>query len=309
MNIYVSTYSNKKFLYKCVIKNNGIIKIEKRIKMNDYASYINRFHSKLAIALKKSSEKNKAGITLFNKNLKCEYEYKNHNSYTHIYINKKYIIAGSYHNSNILIINRKSKESNLVKIEKSKIHNVGKLFKEFYYAVDLEQSKIYIFKINGIKYELQNEIILDKKEQPRHLICYKRNIYILCENTSKIINFEYKDGKFMCIQEITTLNLKEKIINMPSAIRRFKRYIFVSNRGENTISIFKIDRFGKLQNIGYFSTRGKTPRDFNIVSNGRILVVANQDSNEVLTFKINYKKNEVINLDQIRIEQPICVEK
>ena len=66
---------------------------------------------------------------------------------------------------------------------------------------------------------------------------------------------------------------------------------------------------GKLQNIGYFSTRGETPRDFNIVSNGRILVVANQDSNEVLTFKINYKKNEVINLDRIRIEQPICVEK
>ena len=29
MKIYVSTYSNKRFLYKCVIKNNGIIKIEK----------------------------------------------------------------------------------------------------------------------------------------------------------------------------------------------------------------------------------------------------------------------------------------
>ncbi len=103
MKVYVSTYSNKKFLYKCVIKNNGIIKIEKRIKMNDYASYINRFRSKIAIALKKSSEENKAGITLLNKNLKCEYEYKNHNSYTHIYINKKYIIAGSYHDSNIYI--------------------------------------------------------------------------------------------------------------------------------------------------------------------------------------------------------------
>ena len=96
---------------------------------------------------------------------------------------------------------------------------------------------------------------------------------------------------------------------MSSAIRRFKRYIFVSNRGENTISIFKIDRLRKLQNIGYFSTRGETPRDFNIVSNGRILVVANQDSNEVLTFKINYKKNKVINLDRVQIEQPVCIEK
>lgn len=309
MNIYVSTYSNKKILYKCEIKKNGIINIEKRIKMNDYVSYMIRFNSKIAIALKKSSEENKAGIALLNKNLKCEYEYKNDNSYTHIYINKKYIIAGSYHNSNILIINRKNKKSNLVKIEKSKIHNVGKLFKNLYYAVDLEKSKIYIFRINNSKYIFQKEITLNKQEQPRHLICYKKNLYILCENTSKIINFKYKDGQFIHIQEITTVNSKGKIFNMPSAIRRYKRYIFVSNRGENTISIFRIDKYGILQKIGYFSTRGETPRDFNIVNNGKILVVANQNSNEVLTFKINCKKNEVINLDRIRIGQPVCVEK
>ena len=81
---------------------------------------------------------------------------------------------------------------------------------------------------------------------------------------------------------------------MPSAIRRYKRYIFVSNRGENTISIFRIDKYGTLQKIGYFSTRGETPRDFNIVNNGKILVVANQNSNEVLTFKINYKKMRLL---------------
>lgn len=309
MKVYVSTYSNKKFLYKCVIKNSGIIKIEKRIKMNDYASYINRFHSKIAIALKKSSKENKAGIALLSKNLKCKYEYKNNNSYTHIYIDKEYIIAASYHDSNILIINSKSKKSSLVKIEKSKIHNVGKLFKELYYAVDLAQSKIYVFKINGIKYELQNEIKLNEQEQPRHLICYKRNIYILCENTSKIISLKYEDGQFIQTQEIATLNSKEKILNMSSAIRRYKKYIFVSNRGENTISIFRIHKYGTLQRAGYFRTKGENPRDFNILNNGKILVVANQNSNEVLTFKINYKKNEVINIDKIQIEQPVCVEK
>lgn len=309
MNIFVSTYSNNKNTYKFNIDRNGIIHIIQKVKMNDYVSYMYRYHSKIAIALKKSSEENKAGIALLNKNLKCEYECKNDNSYTHIYINKKYIIAGSYHNSNILIINRKNKKSNLVKIEKSKIHNVGKLFKNLYYAVDLEKSKIYIFRINNSKYKFQKEITLNKQEKPRHLICYKKNLYILCENTSKIINFKYKDGQFIHIQEITTVNSKGKILNMPSAIRRYKRYIFVSNRGENTISIFRIDKYGILQKIGYFSTRGKTPRDFNIVNNGKILVVANQNSNEVLTFKINCKKNEVINLDRVRIEQPVCVEK
>lgn len=110
MNIFVSTYSNNKNTYKFNIDRNGIIHIIQKVKMNDYVSYMYRYHSKIAIALKKSSEENKAGIALLNKNLKCEYECKNDNSYTHIYINKKYIIAGSYHNSNILIINRKNKK-------------------------------------------------------------------------------------------------------------------------------------------------------------------------------------------------------
>ena len=64
-----------------------------------------------------------------------------------------------------------------------------------------------------------------------------------------------------------------------------------------------------MQRAGYFRTKGENPRDFNILNNGKILVVANQNSNEVLTFKINYKKNEVINIDKIQIEQPVCVEK
>ena len=193
--------------------------------------------------------------------------------------------------------------------ENSEINVVNDQFGNPTYTVDLAQSKIYVFKINGIKYELQNEIKLNEQEQPRHLICYKRNIYILCENTSKIISLKYEDGQFIQTQEIATLNSKEKILNMPSAIRRYKKYIFVSNRGENTISIFRIHKYGTLQRAGYFRTKGENPRDFNILNNGKILVVANQNSNEVLTFKINYKKNEVINIDKIQIEQPVCVEK
>ena len=69
MNIFVSTYSNNKKVYKLDVNSRGVISVIKEVAMNNYISYIYRFHSKIAIALKKSSEENKAGIALLNKNL------------------------------------------------------------------------------------------------------------------------------------------------------------------------------------------------------------------------------------------------
>lgn len=310
MNIFISTYSDKRNLYKCKVNKEGKISIIKKTEMEEFASYLYRKGSKIGIALKKSENSNKAGIAIYNKNLRCVYKCENENSYTHIFMNKKYIIAGSYHNGNILIMNNKNKKQHsIVHYKDSKIHNVGKFIKNLYYAIDLENSKIYIYTINNVKYNLINTINLNKSDKPRHMVSYKNHIYIVCENTSKIINFEYINNEFKAKQELTTLNTNEDIFNMASAIRRFKNYIFVSNRGENTITIYKINKSGNIKKINYFYVKGKTPRDFNIIKNGKYIIVGNEDTNEVLTFKINYKKNVISYIDKIMIEKPVCIEK
>lgn len=309
MNIFISTYSDKKNLYKCKLNKKGEISIVKEIQTEEYVSYLHRRNSEIAVALKKSKNSNRAGIAVYNSDLKCIYKYDNESSYTHIFMNRKYMIAGSYHNGNILIINNKNKEHIVIPYNSSKIHNVGKFIKKLYYAVDIENSKIYLYTINNTKYELKNTINLNKLDKPRHLLVYKNHIYILCENTSRIINMEYKNNTVHIKQELTTLNKNENIINMASAIRRDKRYIFVSNRGENTITIYKINKYGYLKKVNYFDVKGKTPRDFNVVKNGKYIIIGNEDTNEVVTFKMNYNKSIISYINKVTIEKPVCIEK
>lgn len=266
MNIFISTYSDKKNLYKCKLNKKGEISIVKEIQTEEYLSYLHRRNSEIAVALKKSKNSNRAGIAVYNTDLKCIYKYDNESSYTHIFMNRKDMIAGSYHNGNILII-------------------------------------------NNTKYELKNTINLNKLDKPRHLLVYKNHIYILCENTSRIINMEYKNNTVHIKQELTTLNKNENIINMASAIRRDKKYIFVSNRGENTITIYKINKYGYLKKVNYFDVKGKTPRDFNVVKNGKYIIIGNEDTNEVVTFKMNYNKSIISYINKVTIEKPVCIEK
>lgn len=54
------------------------------------------------------------------------------------------------------------------------------------------------------------------------------------------------------------------------------RFVYVSNRGHDSIAIFSVDQeTGKLTLVGHEPTRGKFSRNFNIDPTGRFLVAAN----------------------------------
>ena len=77
-----------------------------------------------------------------------------------------------------------------------------------------------------------------------------------------------------------------------------------------TIAIFKIDKkSGGLENKGYASTNGKTPRNFAISEDGRYLYAANQDSGNIQAYKVNSATGE---LDAIgkptAVPTPVCIE-
>jgi 6-phosphogluconolactonase len=64
-------------------------------------------------------------------------------------------------------------------------------------------------------------------------------------------------------------------------------FVYGSNRGDNDIVVFAADQTsGELTLIENESSRGSTPRDFDIDPYGRVLVVANQDSNDLAVFAI-----------------------
>ncbi len=66
------------------------------------------------------------------------------------------------------------------------------------------------------------------------------------------------------------------------------KYVYVSNRGPDSIAVFRIDEAsGLLTRVGIVSTGGKTPRNFNITPDGNYLLAAHQSSDNVVLFEID----------------------
>lgn len=310
MNFYVASYGSLKEVYLCSIDKKGNIKNKLSVRLEGYPSYIHKYGKHISISLKKVKENEKGGLVICQKNnLDVAYKYLEDISYTHIYEDSKYIILASYHQGLIKVINKKNNKQNVSKYKNGKIHQVGRINENKYFGVDLENSNIYIFKICNDQIQLLQTISLDEKINPRHLISYKNGklLYVAIENTSEVLVYVLEKDKYKKIQTISTV-LKENKNNMVAAIRRNKKYVFVSNRGEDTISIYKIQKKGILKLVKCLDVNGKCPRDFNICNNGKILIVANEQSNQINSFLIDYKTFKITLKGLSNIQQPVCIE-
>jgi 6-phosphogluconolactonase len=66
------------------------------------------------------------------------------------------------------------------------------------------------------------------------------------------------------------------------------RFVYVANRGADTIAIFRFDpESGQATAIGFEPTRGRIPRNFTIDPAGRFLYAANQESDSIECFAID----------------------
>jgi len=65
------------------------------------------------------------------------------------------------------------------------------------------------------------------------------------------------------------------------------RFVYGSNRGHDSIAVFRVDGGGALTLVQYESTRGHTPRHFALDPTGRWLIAANQQSGTLAVFSID----------------------
>lgn len=86
------------------------------------------------------------------------------------------------------------------------------------------------------------------------------------------------------------------------------KFIYGTNRGHNSLAIFKVLKGGKLEFVGHESSWGETPRNFNIDPSGKFLLVANQDSSNLIVFSIDQKSGKLSFLHEYPdIPGPMCI--
>ncbi len=129
---------------------------------------------------------------------------------------------------------------------------------------------------------------------PRHLAFSPdgRFAYSINEIFSTVTAFKYNpaNGFLSELQTLSTLpaDFFETNYAAEIAVHPSGNFLYASNRGHDSIAIFRIDRStGTLTAAGYVPTQGRTPRNFALDPSGKFLLVANQDSNNIVVFRID----------------------
>lgn len=149
---------------------------------------------------------------------------------------------------------------------------------------------------------------------PRHFTFHptQKWAYAIEELSGYVVAYKYKKGKLKQLQRIaahpdgSTLQKGSADIHVsPDG-----RFLYASNRGEeNNIANFKIDtKTGNLTTVGYQPVLGAAPRNFVIEPGGNFLLVANQDSDNVVVFKRDSETGLLQATGQeIKIPKPVCL--
>lgn len=138
----------------------------------------------------------------------------------------------------------------------------------------------------------------------RHLCFSENGKYLYCVNelSNDVSVFEWNKGKPLFKNTYSAIPDFDGE-STAAAIRIKGEYLYISNRGADTISRFKI--IGeKLELLENTFCGGKGPRDFNIIDD--YIICANENSDNVTLLKLENGKPVLLD-ENIEIGSPLCV--
>jgi 6-phosphogluconolactonase len=171
---------------------------------------------------------------------------------------------------------------------------------KFLYVPCLDSNFVIQFKFNAGKLDYNDPPTVAVAGGPRHLSFdpLERFAYVVSETASTITTFAYdrRTGRLSDPQVSnayqTTAGASAEIHVHPSG-----RFLYVSNRGENSIGLFSIDRRGQPHAVSFVTDMVARPRDFTIDPSGSLLISANQDDPQnLLVYRIAQRDGKLTQL-------------
>lgn len=135
--------------------------------------------------------------------------------------------------------------------------------------------------------------------------------YAVNELDNTIITFE-RDPSGHLIELSTCSSLPEDFVDKSYcahiAVTADNRFVYVSNRGHDSIAVFRIEDGGALALVQRQSTLGKHPRHFALSPDEHYVLVANRDSNNVAVFERDPESGQLAATGQeMSVPAPVCV--
>lgn len=183
-------------------------------------------------------------------------------------------------------------------------------------ANDLGTDIIHQFPViagaNGymtIDINAQNDVFVKAGAGPRHL-CFSpcgKFIYLISELSGEVFTFSYADGTITLLQ-----SLKADAFDAGGSadihISPDGKFVYASHRLKGDgLSILQVNADGTLTKIGYQPT-GTHPRNFAITPNGKYILVACRDTDEVEIYLRDAASGQLTDTGKrLQMPKPVCI--
>lgn len=121
--------------------------------------------------------------------------------------------------------------------------------------------------------------------------------YLVGELSSmvSVLDYDPKTAKLTLDQSLSTIPSDWTEHNGAAAIKvsNDNHFVYISNRGNDSIVVFKILDDGNLQRVQLISTEGEFPRDFNFNDDQSMLIVVNQNSDTATLYERNAENGKL----------------
>jgi len=216
------------------------------------------------------------------------------------------------------VVQHKGKSRNQKRQESAHVHMVQFTpDKKYVLANDLGTDKIYRYKYNPDSetsiLEIKDSIGVKRGSGPRHLTFSPNGkfVYLLQELDGTITVFSYMNEELVKLEEAQVIedDFKGEISAADIHISPDGKYLYATNRGSvNDITIFEIMKNGKLNYKTNLKTLGEGPRNFVLDPSGNYLLVAHQNTDDVVIFKIDKLTGKLTDTGKrISLCSPVCL--
>lgn len=156
---------------------------------------------------------------------------------------------------------------------------------------------------------------LDAGSGPRHCEFSRGGdvCYLIKELTSEItvLAYDAETGIFTHRQNISTVASRRSAVPNTCADLHLSadgRFLYGSNRGENTIVCFAVEPdTGLLRTVGSYDCGGEVPRSFAVDPKGGYVLSANQDTDNIVVFRAEAETGALEKVSEISVPTPVCV--
>ena len=184
--------------------------------------------------------------------------------------------------------------------------------KDQFFAVDLGLNRVKHTSPLSTKTQSQVAIQLQPKDGPRHMVFHPQLdlAYLVNEYANTVAVLDVNADGTMALRKTHTTLPRDFTGHSQAAhiaLSRSGKYLYVSNRGYNSIAVFALGQDGALSPMQIFPLKGNWPRHFSILQKDKFMVIANQKSASIEVAKIQDDGKISESFTALKIDQPAFV--